>query len=109
MTIKELFETSETIAIHCDTKKKARKLLKAFDRENPSWRDEYSTGEKDWDEYKERTCYDNEFLCDSIENYEEYMITIIEFEDIELGLDLSQVSTDDLLKEIKRRIGKGKR
>ena len=84
MTIKEFFESKDTLAIHCDTEEKAKKLLKVFDNLGHRW----TTGVRytmftSWEIYKEETCYTNDGCYGRIEYYRENNTTILEFDEIE--------------------------
>lgn len=109
MTIREFFESKNHLAIHCNTIEKAIKLLKAFDDNGYTWRDNTKyTKEMCYNDYTEDTCYSNDFGYCYAQWYSCNDYIILEFEAIEEieqpKLDLSQVSTEDLLEEIKRRI-----
>ncbi len=111
MTVKEFFENTERLAIHCNTEGKAIALLKAFDAEGYKWcnGEKYRIYDTYWDYYKEETCYSNKWEFCRREFYENDDYKIVEFEDIEelkdskFKPDLSQFTTEELLKEIKRR------
>lgn len=111
MTIKKFFKSKEKLAIHCDTEEKAAKLLQAFDKAGYTWCDGESYAEKTiWHVDKEKTCYDNGHMFSPIKYYQALGYKILEFDGnkiIESTSDLSQVSTDKLLEEIKRRIKRG--
>lgn len=83
MTLQDFFNSKECIAIHCDTKEKMIKLLKAFRLAQRKW----SGGEKYTKSYygrfKELTCYDNEGDFDKIGTYIAFKIKVVEFDDIE--------------------------
>ena len=85
MTVKEFFESKEKLAIHCDTRRKAKKLLDAFDEAGYCWGSGIKY--KDyilWAVVKENTCYDNRGKYEHIEYYKYNGHRILEFEEIEL-------------------------
>lgn len=95
MTIKEFFESKDTLAIHCDTEEKAKKLLKAFDKLGHRW----STGVRyttftSWEIYKEETCYTNDGCYGRVGYYKENYTTILEFDEIELENSSPKSVTD---------------
>lgn len=83
ITLKEFFESDETLAIHCDTEEKANMLLRAFDKMGKTW-----TGGKcylednNWLYYKERTCYTNDGMCCNKKFYLDNDCKVYEFEDV---------------------------
>lgn len=85
ITLEDFFDSEEPLAIHCDTKGKAKKLCKAFDKMGKRWRNNQSyLEENNWRGFKEKTCYvndgtycDKEFALGTI--YDVY-----EFEEVEL-------------------------
>lgn len=84
MTLKEFFESKEKLAIHCNTKEKAKKLLKAFDKLGKVWRSGTSyLDETCFKWYEESTCYTNNGVYGP-KNYYSTNITIYEFEDVDL-------------------------
>lgn len=101
MTIKEFFESKDKLAIHCNTKEKAKKLLKAFDRAGHCW----VTGgcyieDTAWEIYEEETCYNNTGCYGSTNYFKECHYTIFEFEEIELedaSLESRMEEVDDLI------------
>ena len=91
MTIKEFFESKDNLAIHCNTKGKANKLLKAFDKAGYRWITgiEYGKGVTFWYVYGENTCYSNRRDYCDISSLKEEGYRILEFEKIEFEDDAS--------------------
>ncbi len=85
ITLKEFFESDETLVIHCRTEEEANTLLEAFDKLGKKWNGGKSYLENNyWQCYEGGTCYtsngtfsDKEFFLDN--DYKVY-----EFEEIEL-------------------------
>ncbi len=82
-TLKEIFESVAPIAIHCDTQEKAIKLLEALTQLGYSWCNgaPFSTYDG-WEDYEENTCYLNSCVYDNLEDIDEDICTIIEFDDV---------------------------
>ncbi len=83
ITLTEFWNSKEKLAIHCDTKEKAKQLLKAFDKMGKTW----SAGSKYleynyWNSYKQNTCYNNNNGYCSIDWCKEEDYKIYEFEDV---------------------------
>lgn len=86
ITLKEFWNSKKHLAIHCNTKEKAEKLLEAFDKLGKKWFSGYSYLVINcWDYYKKNTCYDNMNSYTSINRYKAHDYTIYEFEDVDLG------------------------
>lgn len=108
MTIKEFFESSKKLAIHCNSKEKAKKLLRAFDTANYKW---FSgaryTEENNWDTNGKETCYSNRNrFCDK-NFYETMGYNILEFEDIEfedIEFEDNELSKEKLIEIIQEKI-----
>lgn len=86
-TLKEIYDKS--IAVHCSTEGKAKKLLRAFDKMGWTWggRARY-TDLNHWGHYREKTCYrpsDGSFAY--VDWYKGYSCTVVEFEDAILPSD----------------------
>lgn len=95
MTIKEFFKSKATLAIHCDTKEKAIKLLKVFDKLGHRWAAgdsyiEYTS----WENYKADTCYTNDGCYGNVGYFREEGNTILEFDEIEFDGELLKSVTD---------------
>lgn len=85
MTVKEFFNITEPLAIHCNTKEKAIKLCKEFDRLGYKWFSGGSYLENNrWHLYESKTCYTNHCMFSDIYYYQDLGYKILEFEDIEL-------------------------
>ena len=84
MTIKEFFESKDTLAIHCATKEKANKLLEAFDKAGYRWIAGNRYEGTFWDVYGEKTCYSNRKDYGDISSFKDDGYRILEFEKIEL-------------------------
>ena len=83
MTIKEFFDSKDNRAIHCNTEKKAKKLLKAFDKVGYQWTSGYTYTEyTNWNICKKETCYTNDGYFTSIKYLRERNYTILEFDEI---------------------------
>lgn len=96
MTIKEFWESKESIAIHCDTEEKANKLLRKFYKLGKKWSSGKSyLKEKCWEIHKKQTCYSNKQCYGSTDIFKKIGYIIIEFEDLE---DFKNVFTKDDLK-----------
>ena len=62
ITLNEFLNSKKRIAIHCNSKEKAKKLLVAFDLLGKKWCDgESYLNESNWDVYYEDTCYSNAY------------------------------------------------
>ena len=82
ITLKEFWESDKSLAIHCNTEEKAKKLLKAFDKSGKKW----CEGDSYLDDthYKQDICYDN--ICDYgyYDSYKKCNYTIYEFDEVDL-------------------------
>lgn len=86
ITLEEFWNSKEKLVIHCNTKEKANKLLKAFDKMGKTWENGSSYLEMNsWFDCKEDTCYSNDNLYASINYYKSKRVKIYEFEDIDLN------------------------
>ena len=86
MTIKEFFERKDNLAIHCNTKEKADKLLEAFDKAGYCWisGNKYGRyGDTFWYVCGENTCYSNRRDYCDISYFKDHGYRILEFEKIE--------------------------
>ena len=76
------------IVIHCDTKEKAKKLLKYLHKKGFTWYGGTSLTKKtNWLEYKNETCYTSEVMFDNKENFLKDNFDILSFDDIEKYID----------------------
>lgn len=83
ITLKEFFESDETLVIHCDTEENANTLLKAFDKLGKKWSSVKSYLENNyWRYYKEETCYTNEGTYNDKEWCLDNNYKIYEFDDV---------------------------
>lgn len=85
ITLSEFWKSKTPMAIHCNTKEKARTLLNAFDKLGKKWRNGDSYLEIDY--YSLRygnTCYSNGNRFDGISWYKLNCYTIYEFEEVDL-------------------------
>lgn len=80
MTIKEFFESEEKLAIHCDTKEQADRLIQKFDQLGYKWVDGSCYTNFGYDR---RICFDNKNCWASIDLYKKCNYKIFEFEDID--------------------------
>lgn len=86
ITLSEFWNSKEKLVIHCNTKEKANKLLKAFDKIGKTWETGLSYLKMNyWYEYEKDTCYSNKNLYEAISYYKTSQIKIYEFEDIDLN------------------------
>lgn len=86
ITLSEFWNSKEKLVIHCNTKEKAIKLLKAFDKIGKTWETGLSYLKMNyWYEYEKDTCYSNKNLYEGINYYKSSQIKIYEFEDIDLN------------------------
>lgn len=86
ITLTEFWNSKEKLVIHCNTKEKANKLLKAFDKIGKTWSTGLSYLKMNyWYEYEEDTCYSNNNLYEYIDYYKSRQTKIYEFEDIDLN------------------------
>lgn len=86
ITLKQFFESKDTLAIHCTTEEKAKELLDAFGKMHKKWRsgELYNKDDTNWKYFKENTCYFNvgtwattsEVLKGNVYNFEEVDLTI---------------------------------
>ena len=87
ITVYEFFNSKEKLAIHCDTKAKAKKLLAEFEKRGYEWCDGKKYVDDDsYDEQKSKTCYTNDKMYGSLEQCIEENFIIFEFEDVDLTL-----------------------
>ena len=92
LTLEEFWNSKEKIAIHCDTRQKAKKLLKAFDKMGMKWNGgERYTSVDFYYEHGHDTCYANNHRLSSYKAYEKFGCKIYEYDEID----------DILLKEVK--------
>lgn len=83
ITLEEFWESTDRLAIHCDTEEKAVKLLKVFDKMGKKWRSGNSYIEMVcWGPYKQNICYDNDNGYSSSDYYKANDYRIYEFEDV---------------------------
>ena len=102
ITLKEFFESDETLVIHCNTEEKANVLLKYFDKMGKKWCNGVSyLRRNNWETREEETCYSNKGeyctkkFCQGM-NYKIY-----EFEDVILDDKMQTIIlSDDELKII---------
>ncbi len=88
ITLSEFWKSKENLAIHCNTKEKAKQLLKAFDKLGKKWFGGDSYLEINcWNKNKENTCYSNINEYSPIDWYKAHDYTIYEFEDINFEED----------------------
>lgn len=89
ITLTEFWNSDEKLAIYCNTKEKAIKLLKAFDKLGKKWKfgDSYLKNIC-WDSCGKNTCYDNSNTCGPVYWYKGNEYTgdkykVYEFEEID--------------------------
>lgn len=84
ITLTEFWNSKKKLAIHCDTKEKAKQLLKAFDKMGKTWSAGASYLEYIyWNSYKQNTCYNNNNGYCSIDWCKEEDYKIYEFDDVD--------------------------
>lgn len=84
ITLTEFWNSKKNLAIHCDTKEKAKQLLKAFDKMGKKWSAGASYLEYIyWNSYKQNTCYNNNNGYCSIDWCKEEDYKIYEFDDVD--------------------------
>lgn len=85
ITLKDFFESSKKLAIHCDTEEKTIKLLTAFDKMGKKWSNDTSYLKCNlWGICEVETCYSNKGLFSDKVFYLDNNYTVYEFEEIEL-------------------------
>lgn len=84
ITLEEFWKSEEKIAIHCNTKEKAKKILNAFDKMYMRWwsGDSYSKFDL-YHGYGGNTCYSNNHRFCSYEYYKNVGYKIYEYEEID--------------------------
>ncbi len=85
ITLTEFWNSKKTMAVHCNTKEKAKTLLKAFDKLGKKW----VSGNRyldilEYEIYYQYTCYLNDNSYWDYERCNDYGYTIYEFEEIDL-------------------------
>lgn len=84
LTLKDFFTSDSKLVIHCDTKEKADKLLKAFDKLGKRWVAKDSYLERNcWQKFREDTCYDNTNRYSFIKSYKENSYKVYEFDEVD--------------------------
>lgn len=86
ITLKQFFESSDKLAIHCSTEEQAKELLDAFGKMHKKWGNGelYNKDDTNWKYFKENTYYFNvgtwgstsEVLKENVYNFEEVDLTI---------------------------------
>lgn len=112
MTLKEFFENNQLLAIHLKTKEQADVFSKEADKLGKKWGSENSYLEFNyWDEYQEKTCYDNENEYQEFSYYHEIeKCKILKFEDIEWEeLKMSDFTKKDIKNGAVVELRNGKR
>lgn len=86
ITLSELLSSDKKIAVHCETRRQARILMKIFDKAGKCWEngERYKTDKTNWSWEEEATCYTNDGRFDSILYFihVEKDYKIVEFGDI---------------------------
>lgn len=84
ITLTKFWNSKKLMAIHCNTKEKAKKLLKAFDKLGKKWHSgESYTKESYYNDDSRSTCYNNNRKYGYYNDYKE-SYKIYEFEDVDL-------------------------
>ena len=86
ITLTEFWNSTEPMAIHCDTREKSEKLLKAFDKSGKKWfNGDVYTDVLNYSKYGANTCYDNGSTFGEHHYYDTMNnVKIYEFEDVDL-------------------------
>lgn len=86
ITLTEFWNSKYAMAIHCNTRQKAKKLLKAFDKLGKVWSGGYSylNNFGEYEIYHQYTCYTNDGHYCSDEWYNDHGYTIYEFDEVDL-------------------------
>lgn len=85
ITLTEFWNSKNNIAIHCDTREKAKTLLRAFNKMGKKWCDDDSYLKCNiYNFYRKRTCYNNTGEYCSYDWYESLGYKIYEYEDVDL-------------------------
>lgn len=106
ITLTEFWNSTEKLAIHCDTEEKANKLLNAFDKLGKNWSDGNSYLEYTYyATHKQNTCYSNHRTHTKYNWYKNNGYTIYEFEDVDLENygEIKMKRLNDYLKNIKKK------
>ena len=82
ITLTEFWNSKEKIAIYCNSKEEAKKLLMAFDKLGKKWCDGDSYLDDDC--YRRDICYDNNCEHSYYGNYKAAKYKIYDFEDVDL-------------------------
>ena len=102
ITLEEFFESKEYLAIHCDTKEKANKLLIEFDKLGKKWESKESYLDfNPYASYNDRTCYSNKGEYCSVECYKNIDYKVYSFEDI----IFEEPKPKNLIPEIAKMLG----
>lgn len=105
ITLTEFWNSTEKLAIHCDTEEKANKLLMLFDKLGKNWSDGNSYLEYTYyDTHKQNTCYSNYRMHTKYNWYKNNGYKIYEFEDVDLENygETKMKKLNDYLKSIKK-------
>lgn len=85
ITLKAFFESRRALAIHCDTKEKANKLLNAFDKLGKKWANGKSyLFDNFYRVYNQNTCYANTRCYADDDFYKSKGYKIFEFDEVDL-------------------------
>lgn len=83
ITLQQFFESDTALAIHCDTRGKAKKLCEAFDKLGKKWSDGKSYLKYNyWNKLQKETCYTNCLTYSDKQWYLDIGFKVYEFEDI---------------------------
>ena len=86
ITLTDFWSNKKLMAIHCNTKEKAKKLLEAFDKLGKKWCDGDSYLDDDcYDMHMQDICYDSDGECSEYSWYKEHDYEIYEFKDVDLN------------------------
>ena len=84
MTLKEFWESSKMLAIHCETEEQDKIFCEESDKLGKKWINGESYLEvNQWKNYRENTCYDNKNQYTEKSWYLEENYKVLSFEDIE--------------------------
>lgn len=113
ITLQEFFKSKEELAIHCDTLKKAKVLLNAFDSYGKKWANNKKYTEENHYDYEDKTCYGNDgyfadvdYYNNEVDYYNNENVKTYKFEDVILPEKPKWTFTEDekvILRNIEER------
>ncbi|MCK9577264.1 MAG: hypothetical protein M0R51_15270 [Clostridia bacterium] len=86
MTIEEFFASKEKLVVHPGSEANAKALCNAFDKKGQTWcNGERYIKDNKYDDYGDKTCYNNNGEYGDISYYKSHSYKIIEFDDVDLS------------------------